>query len=671
MTVPDAGKRIAELRDRLSRANEAYYLEAAPVMSDRDYDLLLQELDVLERDHGNSDPDSPTRRVGGAVTGKFAQVVHPIPLLSLANSYDEADLFDFDRRVAEILGHRDFTYTAELKIDGMAIRLRYESGSLVLGATRGDGEKGDDITANIRTIRDIPLRLPAGADGIVEIRGEAYMEKAAFGKMNAQRESDGESAFANPRNATAGTLKQQDPRIVARRPIRYFAYDIVRDKPDAAQTQSRKLDTLAAWGFHVSPYRKHCATIQDAADWIREIGAIRNSLPFDTDGVVVKVDEDRFRDVLGATAKAPRWAVAFKYQAEQGVTKLLDITLQVGRLGTITPVAELEPVLLAGTTVRRATLHNQEEIARKDIRIGDTVVVEKAGDIIPQVVSVVMEDGKPRAEPFRFPTGCPACGSMLVKEADEVAWRCVNVACPPQTRIRIHHFASRDAMDIDGLGEAVVEQLLNAGLVTTYADLYGLTVEPLLELERMGLKSAENLIAAIEASKRQPFERVLYALGIRYVGETVARDLARGIGSMQALMGADTARISEIDGIGPRIAASVRAFFDHPGQRALAERLAAAGLRMEAEVSAPSSTFLEGCVFVLTGSLPTLTRTQAEAMIVDNGGTVTGSVSKKTTYLLAGEAAGSKLDKAAALGIKMIGEADFFRMIAERKADPT
>lgn len=666
----DAGKRIAELRDLLNRANDAYYQQAAPLLSDREYDRLLEELAALEREHGLIDPDSPTRRVGGAVSGKFPQVVHPIPLLSLANSYDEADLFDFDRRVADILGHRDFTYTAELKIDGMAIRLRYEDGNLVLGATRGDGEKGDDITANIRTIRDIPLRLPDGADGALEIRGEAYMEKAAFATMNAQRELDGEAAFANPRNATAGTLKQQDPRTVARRPIRYFAYDIVRDKPDATQTQSRKLTALAGWGFQVSGYRKHCATIREVSDWIREIGAIRHSLPFETDGVVVKVDEDRFRDVLGATAKAPRWAVAYKYEAEQGVTKLLDITLQVGRLGTITPVAELEPVLLAGTTVKRATLHNQEEITRKDIRIGDTVVVEKAGDIIPQVVSVVMEVGKERSEPYRFPSTCPACGSVLVKEPDEVAWRCVNVACPPQTRIRIEHFASRDALDIEGLGEAVVEQLLNAGLIRTYADLYDLSVEPLLALERMGRKSAENLVAAIAASKQQPFERVLYALGIRYVGETVARDLARGIGSMRALMEADIPRISAIDGIGPRIAASVRAFFDHPGQRALVERLAEAGLAMEADLKAPSSTFLEGCVFVLTGTLPTLTRSQAEALILENGGSVTGSVSKKTTYLLAGESAGSKLDKAAALGIKIIGEADFFRMLEEQKVIP-
>lgn len=669
--TPDAGKRIADLRDLLNRANEAYYQQAAPLLSDREYDRLLQELYTLERDHGLTDPDSPTRRVGGAVSGKFPQVLHPVPLLSLANSYNEADIVDFDRRVADILGHRDFTYTAELKIDGMAIRLRYEDGHLVLGATRGDGEKGDDITANIRTIRDIPLRLPEGVDGALEIRGEAYMEKAAFARLNAQRELDGEAAFANPRNATAGTLKQQDPRTVARRPIRYFAYDIVRDKPDATQTQSRKLTTLADWGFQVSGYRKHGASIRDVADWIREVGAIRHSLPFETDGVVVKVDEDRFRDVLGATAKAPRWAVAYKYEAEQGVTKLLDITLQVGRLGTITPVAELEPVLLAGTTVKRATLHNQEEITRKDIRIGDTVVVEKAGDIIPQVVSVVMEDGKTRGVPFRFPSACPACGSQLVKEPEEVAWRCVNVACPPQTRIRIEHFASRDALDIDGLGEAVVEQLLNAGLVRTYADLYDLTVDPLLELERMGRKSAENLVAAIASSKEKPFERVLYALGIRYVGETVARDLARGIGSMRALMEADIPRISAIDGIGPRIAASVRAFLDHPGQRALVERLAESGLAMEADLKAPSSTFLDGCVFVLTGSLPTLTRSQAETLILDNGGMVTGSVSKKTTYLLAGESAGSKLEKAAALGIKMIGEADFFRMIAERKVIPT
>lgn len=667
----EMAKRISDLRDRLIRANDAYYQQAAPLYTDADYDRMLAELDALERGNGIDDPDSPTRRVGGAVTGRFPQVIHPTPLLSLSNSYQESDLIEFDRRVGDILGHREFSYIVEPKIDGMALRLRYEHGKLALAATRGDGEKGDDITSNARTIRDIPLTLQGMAPPVVEVRGEAYMERQAFATFNRLREESGESAFANPRNATAGTLKSQDPKTVARRPIRYFAYDIVFDKSDSDLTQTLKLEMLTQYGFRVPAQTRTCSTIREVIDRIHEIGALRHGMPFDTDGVVVKVNEDKYRDPLGSTAKAPRWAVAYKFEAEQASTRLLDITLQVGRLGTITPVAELDPVFLAGTTVKRATLHNQEEIQRKDIRIGDLVVIEKAGDIIPQVVSVIDADRTDRSSPFRFPEHCPACGSGLVKDPEEVAWRCVNPGCPPQIRIRIEHFASRDAMDIDGLGEAIVDQLLTAGLVETYADLYDLTTPDLINLDRMGRKSAENLVAAIQASKTRPFERVLYALGIRYVGETVARDLARGIGSMQALREADIARISAIDGIGPRIAASIRGFFDDPRQAALVDRLEAVGLRMEAELSPPASTFLQGCVFVLTGTLPTLTRTQAEALILDHGGTVSGSVSKKTTFLLAGESAGSKLDKATSLGIKIIGEADFFRMIEQQKVIPT
>lgn len=665
MTRSEASLRVDELRALLNKANDAYYQDAAPILSDRDFDAQLNELAALEAEHNLQSPDSPTHRVGGSVSSKFAVVTHPIPLLSLSNTYDEADVRDFDRRVRDLLGHCDFSYVAELKIDGMALRLRYESGGLVLAATRGDGEKGDDITANARTIGDIPLRLNGQVADVLEIRGEAYMERQAFAAFNRMRDELGESAFANPRNATAGTLKSQDPRTVARRPIRYFAYDMVTEKPDASLTHARKLEQLCELGFQVPPEAVICSTIVDVLGAIQRFDTLRHSLPYDTDGVVVKVNEDRFRDPLGSTSKAPRWAIAYKFESEQAQTRILEITLQVGRLGTITPVAELEPVFLAGTTVKRATLHNEEEIQRKDIRVGDLVVVEKAGEIIPQVVSVVDVSAEGRSEPFKMPEACPACGSTLVKSPEEVALRCVNPGCPPQVRIRVEHFASRDAMDIDGLGEAIVEQLLWNGLIRTYADLYALKQADLAGLDRMGEKSAANLIQAIEASKAQPFERVLYALGIRFVGETTAKDLARGMGSVEALRQANIDTISAINGIGPKVAASVVGFFSDPQSAALVDRLEAAGLRFKIDEQAPKGDRFAGHTFVLTGTLPTLTRSQAEALIDAQGGTVSGSVSKKTSYVLAGESAGSKLDKARALGINIIDEAIFFRMLEE------
>lgn len=665
MTRSEASLRVVELRALLSKANDAYYQDAAPILSDRDFDAKLSELAALEAEFDLQSPDSPTHRVGGGVSSKFASVTHPIPLLSLSNTYNEADVRDFDRRVRELLGHSDFSYVAELKIDGMALRLRYEQGALVLAATRGDGEKGDDITSNARTLRDIPLRLNGKVPKVLEVRGEAYMERQAFAAFNRMRDESGESAFANPRNATAGTLKSQDPRTVARRPIRYYAYDMVTDKPDPDLTHAWKLVMLSQFGFRISDESRTCATIDEVIERIREIDTLRHSLPFDTDGVVIKVNEDRFRDPLGSTSKAPRWAIAYKFESEQAQTRIRDITLQVGRLGTITPVAELEPVFLAGTTVKRATLHNEEEIQRKDIRIGDLVVVEKAGEIIPQVVSVVDVAADGRAEPFRMPERCPACATRLVKSPDEVAWRCVNPGCPPQVRIRVEHFASRDAMDIDGLGEAIIEQLIGNGLIRTYADVYSLTPSDLASLDRMGDKSASNLIQAIEASKSQPFERVLYALGIRFVGETTAKDLARGMGSLEALKVADIQTISAINGIGPKVAASVVAFFADPFSAELVDRLEAAGLRFQMEEPAIKGDRFAGQTFVLTGTLPTLTRAQAEALIEANGGTVSGSVSKKTSHVLAGESAGSKLDKARELGINVIDEAIFFRMLEE------
>ncbi|MCC5933624.1 MAG: NAD-dependent DNA ligase LigA [Balneolales bacterium] len=665
MTAEQAQQKIAALRQLLNEANEAYYEKASPVISDREFDRKLEELLALELEFDLQSPDSPTVRIGGKPSKIFVNVEHPVPMLSLSNTYNSDELFDFDKRVRNLLGHSDFTYNAELKYDGMALRLRYKGGLLVLAATRGDGTKGDDITANVRTIDDVPLRLKGSFPQVVEVRGEAYMELKAFDEMNRLREEDGLAVFANPRNATAGTLKLQDPAIVAERPIRFFAYDLLFEGDEARElTQSEKLDLLKDFGLPVCDVRRECATIEDVNELIQQWDKTRHAHPFETDGAVIKINQERFRDILGVTAKAPRWAIAYKFEAEQAITTINDITLQVGRLGTVTPVAELEPVQLAGTTVKRASLHNEDEIRRKDIRIGDRVLVEKAGEIIPQVVSVINPEAEGRGPEFSMPENCPACESELVRIEGEVALRCVNPLCPPQVRIRIEHFASRTALDIDGLGEAVVAQLVEAGLIETYADLYELTTEQLIPLERMAEKSAQNLIDAIEASKKQPFERVLYALGIRFVGSKVAKDLAKAFGSIDAIKNAGAEQLSEVDSIGPRIADSVVQFFGNGVNRTITERLRSYGLQFETEQNETASDKLEGLTFVITGTLPTLKRTEAAALIEQHGGKVTGSVSKKTSCLLAGEEAGSKLDKAQKLGVRIISEDELHSMIS-------
>ncbi len=663
MNHAEAKKKVQHLRDKINKANDAYYQEAAPLMSDREYDRLLDELRSLEERFDLHSPDSPTRRIGGKPTKDFPTVQHPVPMLSLSNTYNSEELDDFDRRVHKLLGHDSYRYMTELKYDGMAIRLRYEYGRLVLGATRGDGIQGDDITANIRTIRDIPLNLSGNHPAVLEVRGEAYMELAAFAKMNNSRAEEGLSVFANPRNATAGTLKLQDPSIVARRPIRMFAYDLLIDDNNRERTQQEKLDMLEEIGLRVCEHRTLCSDIGEVHKVIASWATIRKDLSYETDGVVIKVNEERYREILGQTAKAPRWAIACKFEAEQAVSRIRDIALQVGRLGTITPVAELEPVSLAGTTVKRATLHNEEEIHRKDIRRGDQVMVEKAGEIIPQVVSVVRQNDPDRGKPFRMPETCPDCGAILVKLPGEVAWRCTNNQCPPQVRSRLEHFASRDAMDIDGLGQAVVDQLVSHQLVTTFPDLYRLKAEDLVSLERMGEKSAQNLIAGIERSTQKPYEKVLYALGIRFVGITVARDLANAFPTIEELMAADEASLCEVDSIGPRIAGSVRSFFDNPDNRGMVEELISFGLRFRADKEPAESDTLSGRSFVLTGTLPTLTRSEAKELIEQHGGKVTSSVSKKTDYVLAGDEAGSKHSKAEKLGIRIIDEPSFFKMI--------
>ncbi|MEX2368403.1 MAG: NAD-dependent DNA ligase LigA, partial [Balneolaceae bacterium] len=660
-----------ELRDLIDRANKAYYDEARPFISDKEFDEALKELNALEKKFDLASPDSPTRRVGGTPSESFPDVEHPVPMLSLDNTYNEDELREFDRRVRQILGQQNYTYSAELKFDGAAIRLRYEDGELVLGATRGDGYRGDDITQNIKTIRDIPLTLNGdnknnGISPVVEIRGEAYMEKEAFLRLNEFREEQGLSPFANPRNSTAGTLKMQDPREVARRPIRFFAFDLLLNSADAPSTHVEKMNFLEKLGLPVSPYLSAHKDIEEVIETIHKWEKIRHDLPYETDGVVVKVNEEAFRPELGNTSKAPRWAIAYKFEAEQAPTLLSSITLQVGRLGKITPVAELKPVQLAGTTVKRASLHNEDEIHRKDIRTGDTVMVEKAGEIIPQVISVVNPDRKNRSEPFKMPKNCPACNEKLEKLQGEVDWRCVNTECPPQVRERIIHFASRDAMDIEGLGEAVVDQLVENNLIQTYIDLYSLTTDQLIPLERMAEKSARNLVDAIEKSKAQPLDRLIYALGIRFVGKTVARDLTQDFQSIDPILNASHQDLVEIDSIGPKIAESVVKFFSHEKNRKLIEKFRDLGFRLETDKPEKFSNVLEGKKFVLTGSLPSLTRKEASELIEQHGGKTTSSVSKNTDYVLAGESAGSKYEKAEKLGIPILDESSFMEMIKDK-----
>lgn len=665
MDKASAKKRVEELRDLLHRANRAYYDEAKPFISDREFDEALEELDKLEQEYDLVTEDSPTQRVGGEPSSEFPTVEHPIRMLSLDNTYNEEELRDFDRRVRDILGHTDFNYACELKFDGASIRLRYENGNLVLGATRGDGERGDDITQNIKTVRDIPLSVNGDAPDILEIRGEAYMEKEAFVRMNENREEQGLHAFANPRNSTAGSLKMQDSREVSRRPIKFFAFDLLIENADSERTHQKKINLLKEFGFQVCEHFEVCSSIDDVFGVITRWENLRHELPYETDGVVIKVNEERYYEELGTTSKFPRWAIAYKFEAEQATTVMDSITLQVGRLGKITPVAELQPVLLAGTTVKRASLHNEDEIQRKDIRPGDTVIVEKAGEIIPQVVSVVNPDRKDRNPPFSMPKECLACGEELVKLDEEVAWRCINPQCPPQVRERVTHFASRDAMDIDGLGVAVVELLLEQNLIKTYADLYSLQKEQIVPLERMGEKSAQNLIDAIQKSKEQSLDRLIYALGIRFVGKTVARDLANHFQSLDALVEADLETMTNINSIGPKIAESVAAFFKKEKNLELIGKLKEAGLLMEQEQTEMLSKKLDGKKIVLTGTLPTYTRNEAKELIEKHGGSTTSSVSKNTDYVLAGESPGSKLDKARDLDIEVLNEDKFKKLIDE------
>lgn len=668
----DPARRIADLRARIRYHEERYYVDDAPEITDAEFDALMRELIALERAHPElTDPDSPTSRVGGRPAEGFATVEHLEPMLSLDNAYSEADVREFHGRACRGLDLPEDTplaYVAELKIDGLSIALTYEEGRLRRGVTRGDGVHGEDVTSNVRVLRSVPLQLKGVVPARMEVRGEVYFPRAEFLRVNEARERDGEPAFANPRNAAAGTIRTLDSVAVSRRGLRAFLYQVVLPAGAApvADTHSGVLTALRAWGLPVERHWKLCEGVDALIAFCESWREARHALPFETDGVVIKLDDMGQRGRLGATAKFPRWATAFKFPAEQARTRLLRIDVNVGRTGAVTPFAVLEPVRLGGTTVQLATLHNEQEVARRDIREGDVVVVEKGGDIIPKVIGPVLEARPdPAPPPWRMPSDCPVCQRPLGKPEDEVVWRCENVSCPARLRRGLEHFASRKAMNIEGLGEALVGQLVEAGLVRSFADLYRLTAEQLAALDRMGQKSAANLVAEIEKSKTADVWRVLHGLGIRHVGEGAARALAKAFGSVAALRSATVDRIQSVDEVGPVVARSARAFFDEPANAAMLDDMASQGVVMadaHADVDAAPGPWA-GWTFVITGTLAARTRDDAIAAIEQLGGKVTGSVSKKTRYVVAGADPGSKLEKAQALGIEVLNEAQFDALI--------
>ncbi|MCP1146121.1 NAD-dependent DNA ligase LigA [Lysinibacillus endophyticus] len=655
----DIEKRVAELNKLLHEYEHAYYVLDKPLVPDAVYDQLLHELIALEKENPSLIyPDSPTTRVGGTAVDGFKKVTHRFPMLSLSNAFGEEDLRDFDRKIRQAIGD-NFSYVCELKIDGLAISLKYENGVFVQGATRGDGTVGEDITANLKTIRAIPLRLKEPIT--IEVRGEAYMPKKSFETLNQKREENGEETFANPRNAAAGSLRQLDPKIAASRNLSTFIYAIGGDgEAYGIDSHAEMLDYLETLGFPSNRERQLCATIDDVLTFISKWTENRQNLPYEIDGIVVKVNRYAHQDELGFTAKSPRWAIAYKFPAEEVVTKILDIELTVGRTGVITPTAILEPVLVAGSTVGRASLHNEDLIREKDIRIGDTVIVHKAGDIIPEVVGVILEQRPEDAVPFEMPTHCIACESELVRIEGEVALRCVNPTCPAQIAEGIKHFVSRNAMNIDGLGEKVVEQLLRENYIKDVSDLYHLQVEQLVKLERMGEKSATNLVNAIERSKENSMERLLFGLGIRHVGEKAAKILSEQFETIDSLMEATEEQLTAIFEIGEKMADSVVTYFQQDEVKELISRLKDVGVNMKykgkkVQVEIGENPFA-GKTIVLTGKLSQLTRNEAKAKIEELGGIVTGSVSKKTDLVIAGEDAGSKLTKAQELGIEVWDE---------------
>ena len=662
----DVSARLDELRQQLNRHNHLYYAENRPEISDAEYDRLWRELVALEQAHPELiTPDSPTQRPGGRRAETFAPVEHLVAMLSLDNAMSGEELQEFEARIRRAQPGIAPAFVCEPKIDGLGVALLYERGRFVRGATRGDGRIGEDITQNLRTIKAIPAMLSGPLKGAVklEVRGEVYMPREAFARFNAGLEEAGQPVFANPRNAAAGAVRQKDPAVTASRPLEIFLYHVSVLEPPGFHSQWERLEALRQSGFPVNPRSQRAATLDEVAAYCRGLEADRDALDYDADGVVVKVDDLEQQRRLGTTAHHPRWAIAYKFTARQATTRVLGITINVGKSGALTPTAQLEPVELAGVTVSNVSLHNEDEVRRKDVRIGDTVLIERAGDVIPYLVQVVTDKRPADAVAFTMPTHCPACGGLAARGEGEAVWRCTNTACPAQLKERLFHWGSRRAMDIEGLGEVIVGQLVDRGLVRDFADLYALDVDTLADLDRLAKKSAQNLHRAIEASKTRGLTRLLNALGIRMVGERAAQLLAARFGTMERLLAATETDINEIYGIGPQIAQAVTTFLAEPRNRATIERLAAAGVAMSEAGHTEGPRPLDGKSLVLTGGLASLSRDQAKDLVIRLGGRVTGSVSKKTDYVVVGEDAGSKADDAKRLGVATLDEAAFLKLV--------
>jgi len=661
MRAANLEQEVEKLREALRHHEYLYHVLDQPEISDAEYDAMMRELKKIEAQHPELlTPDSPTQRVGGKPREGFVKVRHSSPMLSLDNALNEQEMREFDRRVQSLLPGQSYEYVAELKLDGLSMAAQYRKGQFHQAVTRGDGQVGEDVTENARTIRSLPLRVESGLRAF-EVRGEAIMTRKVFERLNAKQEEQQLPPFANPRNAAAGALRALEPSVTASRALEYFAYFLLVDGQPYFDSHWESLEALFKMGFKVNPRRKKCAGLDDVLEFYREWESKRETLPYEIDGVVLKVDSVRQQTALGWTAKAPRWAIAFKFAAQQAETVIEDIQVYVGRTGALTPVACLKPVSIGGVTVARASLHNQDEIARLGVEIGDRVLVERSGDVIPKVVRVVREGQDRRA--FRMPRHCPVCGGEIVREEGEVASRCINTNCPARLKESVSHFAARGVMDIDGMGDVLVDQLVTRGLVKNVADIYDLALDQLLDLERMGQKSAEKILRNIDASRKQPLPRVLNGLGIPFVGERTAQILADTFGSLDAIVEADEETLQQAEEVGPKVAHSIRQFFHERRNRELVERLRHAGLTFQHQIRKNTGGRLAGKTFVLTGTLPNLAREDAKARIESAGGKITGSVSKKTDYVVAGADPGSKLDKAGALGIPVIDEKKLLEML--------
>jgi len=665
---PEVIKSVTRLREALHRHGYRYYVLDDPEISDAEYDRMMQELMRLEENYPDlSSPDSPTLRVGAPPLDKFETAEHSIPMLSLDNGFSDTDIFEFDLRVKRSLNTDDTVlYTAEPKLDGVAVELVYENGRLISGSTRGDGFRGELITSNVRTIRSVPMVLKRETGrknpSLLEVRGEVFIGKEGFKRLNDRRLDQDLPPFANPRNAAAGSLRQLDSRVTAERPLEIFFYGIGRVEDLDLESHGDTLQALQELGFRINPNIRSKITIEAAIDCYRDLSERRELLPYDIDGMVIKVDSLRLQGLLGATSRSPRWAIAYKFKAIQETTRVFDIEVQVGRTGTLTPVAHLSPVRIGGVTVGRATLHNEDEIRRKDVRIGDTVLVQRAGDVIPEIVKVITSKRTGAESIFKMPLNCPVCNSPVVRARGEAALRCLDVSCPAQIKQRIKHFASKGAFDIDGLGDKLIEQLVDKDLLFSYADIFRLKEDTLENLDRMGSKSAANILNAIEASKQITFGRFLYALGIRHVGEHVAGILARTFGRLEVLMNTTPDDLEAIEGVGPVVAESVVSFFGTAENRKIVGEIITRGVQILGEGVQAAGT-LSGKVFVLTGTLATLTRDEARKLIETAGGKVTGSVSRNTDYLVAGASPGSKLERAEALDVEIIDEEALMRLV--------